>query len=170
MSEFQKFAIAFLVICGVILTGGFSFKFGRKIGYNNGYNAGKNEPHPADTVYRVDTIVFDHPVPVIKEKIRTELLPIRDTLRLTDTLYMALEIERRTYAGDDYRAVVSGWHPSLDEITVYPKTITITQTVPAPAPPRVGFAVTAGPGAVWNGKTIAGGLGVVAGLSVRFGK
>ena len=166
------FVLAALLVCLVanIAGGVYGRRIGRQKGYAEGFEAGYNTPHPADTIIRVDTFVIDRPVLVTKEKVRTELLPIRDTMRLTDTLYMALDIERREYAGEEYRAVVSGWRPSLDEIAVYPRTITITQTIPAPPRPRVGFAVTAGPGAVWNGKTVTGGLGVVAGLSVRFGK
>ena len=36
-----------------------------------------------------------------------------DTLRVRDTFFMGLDIEVRTYQGDDYRAVVAGIRPGV---------------------------------------------------------
>ena len=121
-----------------------------------------------DTLVVRDTIREAFPVYVDREVVRTELVPVTDTLYRHDTLFVALEIERRTYEGEDYRAVVSGWQPSLDEIAVYPKTTYITKEVQVPGPaPRWSFGVTAGPGILYDGK-LHGGIGIVAGLQYRF--
>ena len=127
-------------------------------------------PDGCDTVTVVqrdtvrDTLTFVKPVPV---EVRTV-----DTvwLHASDTVSVPLPIESKTYEGEDYRAVVSGWRPSLDEISVFPKTVTVTTTntvtqrIPAP---RVSFGLAAGPGVLYDGK-VHGGVGVVAGVLVRF--
>lgn len=126
-----------------------------------------------DTLVIRDTIREKYPVSVDRWKTRTELVPVTDTIRRTDTLYMAVEIEAKTYEGDDYRAVVSGFRPSLDEIAVYPKTVYL-QTEVAQQPDirrrtRVGVGAAAGPGVFWTPQ--AGtqfGAGAVVGLSITF--
>lgn len=119
-----------------------------------------------------DTIREKYPVYLTKYVDRVELVPVTDTIRRTDTLYMAVEMERKTYQGDDYRAVVSGWHPSLDEIAVYPKTVYLQTTVTETAPRkrvRVGFGAAAGPAVIWTpGDGVKAGAGIAAGLSVTF--
>lgn len=125
-----------------------------------------------DTLTIRDTIREKYPVYLTKYVDRVELVPVTDTIRRTDTLYMALEIERKTYQGDDYRAVVSGWHPSLDEIAVYPKTVYLQTTV-TETPPRkrvrVGFGASAGPAVIWTpDEGVKAGAGIAAGLSVAF--
>lgn len=143
---------------------------GREIGWNRGYTegyaAGYATPHPADTLIVTDTLLVERPVPVVSEKIRTEFVAVHDTLRVRDTLYMAVPIEAKVYADSTYRAQVSGWQPSLDWIEVYQRTQTITQYIDRPAP-RWSFGVTAGPGVVWDGGFHCG-LGIVAGISYRF--
>lgn len=69
-----------------------------------------------DTITRVKP-VYIASAPVIRY----------DTLRLRDTIAVPVPIERRVYADSNYRAVVSGWHPSLDSISVYPATKIVTR-------------------------------------------
>lgn len=144
-------------------------RIGRQQGFEQGYAEGYAAPHPSDTIWTRDTLVIDRPVVVEKWKDKHVLVPVTDTLRVTDTLYMAVQTEVKKYAGEDYEAVVSGWHPSLDYIKVYPQQQTITQYVVKDAP-RWSLGVTAGPAAVWNGKAVTGGIGVAAGLTLRIGK
>lgn len=125
-----------------------------------------------DTLVLRDTIREKYPVFLTKYVDRVELVPVTDTIRRTDTLFMALEIEKRTYQGDDYRAVVSGWHPSLDEIAVYPKTVYLQTTVTETAPRkrvRMGFGATAGPAVIWTSDSgVKAGAGVAAGFTLCF--
>lgn len=144
-------------------------RIGRQQGYEQGFAEGYAAPHPSDTIWTRDTLVIDRPVVVEKWKDKPVLVPVTDTLRVTDTLYMAVQTEVKKYAGEDYEAVVSGWRPSLDYIKVYPQQQTITQYVVKEAP-RWSLGVTAGPAAVWNGKAVTGGIGVAAGLTLRIGK
>ena len=72
--------------------------------------------------YKRDTITRVKPVYIASTpEIRT------DTLYLHDTIAVPVPIERRVYADSNYRAVVSGWHPSLDSISVYPATKNVTR-------------------------------------------
>ena len=153
----------------LVLLLGFAFWIGRR-------TAPKlpNLPVKVDSVVVVvrDTIREKYPVYLTKEIVRTELLKVTDTLRVSDTLYQAVEIERKTYESEDYRAVVSGWHPSLDEIAVFPKTIYVQTEATIQEPRkrvRLGWGITAGPGAVWNPQDgVRFGVGATAGLTLNF--
>lgn len=112
-------------------------------------------------VTKTDTIWREKPVSVASSVIR------HDTVRLAtlerDTVFVDVPIERRVYQEDSlYRAVVSGWHPSLDTLMVYPKTTTITirEKVPVPDRRRWGIGIQAGAGATRNGLTPYVGVGV----------
>lgn len=112
-------------------------------------------------VTKHDTIWREKPVFVASSVIR------HDTVRLAtlerDTVFVDVPIERRVYEEDSlYRAVVSGWHPSLDTLMVFPKTTTITirETVPVPDRNRWGIGIQAGAGATRNGLTPYVGVGV----------
>ena len=98
-----------------------------------------------DTVTVRDTVTEYYPVEVIKETKETIKVTVTDTVRVRDTLYMNLQLERKIYKGEDYRAEVSGYMPSLDRIDVYPKTttITVTQTV-TQKPQNWAFSLYAG--------------------------
>lgn len=112
-------------------------------------------------VTKTDTIWREKPVFVASSVIR------HDTVRLAtlerDTVFVDVPIERRVYEEDSlYRAVVSGWHPSLDTLIVFPKTTTITirEKVPIPDRRRWGIGIQAGAGATRNGLTPYVGVGV----------
>ena len=81
-----------------------------------------------DTITIVDTITIDKPYPVYREVIKNhyEYIPVSDTLTINDTVYVAVQRERVVYQDSLYRAVISGIYPSLDTISVYPQTTTIT--------------------------------------------
>lgn len=128
-----------------------------------GYQRGKRDALAGlkpqrDTITIRDTITRPNPKPAEnKPDIR------HDTIRLRDTIPVPVPIEQKVYADSDYRAVVSGWHASLDTISVYPKTIVITETAPVkiPAPPkRWGLGVTAGYGVTPRGLEPFVGIGV----------
>lgn len=125
-----------------------------------------------DTLVIRDTIREKYPVYVDRFVERKELVRVTDTLRVRDTLYMGLDVEVRTYQGDDYRAVVAGIRPELREISVYPKTVHVGTTATVQHPQRrvrVGFGAAAGPGVFWDGSPgIRPGVGVTAGVTVSF--
>ena len=94
------------------------------------------EPEPfrtvRDTITVRDTVRDSIPRPFIVrfDHWDTLYIPlyITDTLRLSDSalLPVPIPIERKEYKTDDYRAVISGYRPSLDVMEVFRKTQTIT--------------------------------------------
>lgn len=105
-------------------------------GYDRGRRSVKCPSVQTDTIVRIDTIVYDHPVEVEKWKEKTVYIAIKDTqiVHTTDSVYVVLEREKKAYSGEDYKAIVSGVQPSLDLIEVFPKTTIITNTIEKPAP------------------------------------
>ena len=121
-------------------------------------------------VVSYDTIKITKPIYISQKVVDTLLVPITDTLRHNDTLYVPIPKTQRYYAKDSlYQAWVSGYKPNLDSIKVFPKTIytTITNTV-YKKPARVTIGATIGYGAMYVDKTIKFGPTIVAGVSFKF--
>ncbi len=135
------------------------------LGYRKGHGNAPETPTIArtDTLLVRDTIRLDKPVPVAFYYADTVYLPLVDTVRLRDTLYLAARRECRVYEDSLYRAVVSGVQPSLDELTLYrsDRIVTVTTvserrwgftagaqlgfgSTPAGWLPYAGFGVTVG--------------------------
>ena len=100
-----------------------------------------------DTLIVRDTVRDSVPKTVLVRIDHWDTLPVYirdiDTLRVRDSIYIPVPIERREYRTEDYRAVVSGWHPKLESIEMYRQTRTITVT---PKAKRWGLGVQAGVG------------------------
>lgn len=81
------------------------------------------------TEIKWDTLRVEVPVPHEVEKVRTEYVYVptpADTVVIerVDSVLVAVDIERRVYGDERYRAVVSGAvvgniHPTLDHIDIY---------------------------------------------------
>lgn len=106
-----------------------------------------------DTLYICDTITQEKPIYITKTQVRTEYLPVCDTLRIRDTLFVPVTIEKRVYEDSLYRAEVSGYSPSLDKIEIYQKQQVVTQFVQVKEVERRrwGIGVQAGYGISANG-------------------
>ena len=74
-------------------------------------------------VIKRDTLRLNTPVLREIHKVTHDTIKIvmNDTIVRRDTIY--LEREQRIYEDEEYKALVSGFQPSLDSIYVYPKTI-----------------------------------------------
>jgi hypothetical protein len=129
----------------------------------------------ADTLYLHDTIRIATPVPTHTEpNINIEILwtpdpdddADDDADDAADTIAVPVPIERKTYEDSSYRAVVSGWHPSLDTLDIFQKTTIIEKEIPVPVKtaPRWSLGVTAGYGAGKDGLTPFVGVGVTYNL------
>lgn len=111
-------------IIGVILCLAISFWLGRK---------SVNIP-TVTTEVKWDTLRVEVPVFQEVEKVRTEYVYVptpSDTVVIerVDSVLVAVDIERRVYGDDRYRAVVSGAvvgdiHPTLESMDIYAKTET----------------------------------------------
>lgn len=131
-----------------------------------------------DSVSSVE--IVDLPKPVPKDStiihhvyVKVPVVPPRDDSvpAVNDSVMVQLPIERKVYQEDSlYRAVVSGWRPSLDTLTIFKTTTTVTVTkTERVQPKRWSFGVTAGPSVLMtpSGRVHAG-VGVSAGVSYRF--
>lgn len=117
-----------------------------------------------DTLYVYDTVTAWKPVPFNVYVVDTLYVPVPGD---TDTVWVQLPREAKVYRDSTYRAVVSGYRPSLDSIFVFQKTkvVTVTNNVRIP-PPRWGWGVQAGVGVNAAG-TVTPYVGV--GIQYRIG-
>ena len=167
MDEFWELLKSFL---GIVFIVAVSFLIGTRYGHRKaGIDPESKVIRDTVTCTVYDTIVRYRPVfrySYIRDTVRAYFTTVRH-----DTVLAAVPIERRVYTEDSlYRAVVSGWRPSLDSLTLFPKTTTITirerEVVPRSkwsVGATVGPSVLASP----SGKVHAG-IGVTAGVSYRF--
>lgn len=137
-----------------------------------GYIIGRNhipstvEKVQIDTLVRHDTIRIESPPEIRRIKTTdTLILPITDTLRVRDTIYLVLNRQIKEYRDSLFYARVSGYDPTLDFIEVYPKTMVISKTETTtqnPSPWRYGVTVGLDYGMMW-GKYITPNVGAEIG-------
>lgn len=127
-----------------------------------------------DTCIVRDTIVENKPIYIDRWRLRVDTVRLAvvrtDTVEVlrTDTVAVELPVEVRRYKGADYDLAVSGHDPVLEWIKVFPLTKTVTNTVAADRS-RWSFGASAGPAVLVtpSGK-VYGGVGVSAGVALRF--
>lgn len=107
------------VVILVLILMAASFFLGRRFAINS-----ISESEIIDTVIIRDTLYAQVPVPSISYELDDVEIPVPiflpgvvDTVH--DTAYIYLPIERKVYETDLYRAVISGYKPSLDSMTLY---------------------------------------------------
>lgn len=163
MSNFQKYASLFIVVCVMILVTALCCR----ISYHDGYKAGWRDclaSIQVDTTQHTDTSSYINPEPVIVEPVATipagyvqvkagtiaqlkariaeleaaALTAPADSaaLPIGDTpVDVAMPVERKIYQDSTYRAVVEGIHARLAEIQTFNTTTTITKVVKEPVLP-----------------------------------
>jgi hypothetical protein len=139
--------LAALLTAGCIFAAfAFGVNYGEKRAERN-YKPRVIVEHRRDTITRVKP-VYIASTPIV----RIDTLILRER----DTIAVPVPIERRVYADSNYRAVVSGWHPSLDSISVYPETrvITIERERVEKERSRWGLGIQAGAGLSANGAAV----------------
>lgn len=142
------------------------------VGFLAGYGSHWRRPgetfvERVDTLTVHDTITRETPVFVDRYLLRTDTvkLAVHDTTLRVDSVLVDVPIERRIYQEDSlYRAVVSGYRPSLDSLMVYRTTTEITKFVAVPQRKRWGIGVTGGYGVGKGGLTPFVGVGVTYNL------
>jgi hypothetical protein len=100
------------------------------------------ETPKADTLIIRDTVTVETPVPILTTITDTLLVAYPDIVIIHDTTFVQLPKERKEYSGKDYRAVVSGYQPSLDLIQVFPETKVVPRTISVPSRKRSHFALS----------------------------
>lgn len=108
----------------------------------------------------IDTIIQPIPVPQYIVDVGEVEIPFpmdaivkKDTIK--DTVYINIPIQRKTYQTDDYRAVISGYRPNLDTMTIYRKREIIYEKSR-----RWGLGITAGYGLSKDGFSPCLSMGV----------
>ena len=138
-------------VLGVILLCFISFLFGK--------TCKKQEIiHDIEIDTVIDTII--QPVPQYIVDVGEVEIPFpmdaivkKDTIK--DTVYINIPIQRKTYQTDDYRAVISGYRPNLDTMTIYHKREIIYEKSR-----RWGLGITAGYGLSKDGFSPCLSMGV----------
>lgn len=112
-----------------------------------------------DTIVLRDTIRIPAPRQtstttqgVILVALQEALIATPDTLRSRDTIYVQLPREVKIYGNSTYRAVVSGFRPSLDEIEIYQRMKVITETRVIRSSPWVTIGPSIGVGIATDGR------------------
>lgn len=118
-----------------------------------------------DTLVVHDTVTAYKPVPFNVYVVDTLFVPVK--VENSDTVWVELPRVAKVYQDSTYRAVVSGYRPSLDTISIYQRTVFVDRvervTIPAP---RWSWGVQAGVGATKDGL----GPYIGIGLQYRLGK
>lgn len=112
-------------------------------------------------VEKMDTLEIPVPVPVQEIEIGEVEIPYPiflyrkgDTVRIPDTIYVPVPISRKTYETGDYKAVISGYMPNLESMTLYRKKEVVYEKER-----RFGIGITAGYGIGRNGLSPYLGIG-----------
>ena len=117
--------IIYIIIISIILSILFNLIY---IKYNNIYNKNNNidtvEIVKVDSFIKVDTVTKWYPKPV-KIEIKDTIFIHSDSIEQSGDSIL-LPRETKTYEDSTYKAVVSGFKPSLDTLMVFPNTIYIS--------------------------------------------
>lgn len=146
----QKMRVSYVL--GVLLLCFISFLFGKTC-------KKKEIIHDIEIDTVIDTIIQPIPVPQYIVDVGEVEIPFpmdvvkKDTIK--DTVYINIPIQRKTYQTDDYRAVISGYRPNLDTMTIYHKREIIYEKSR-----RWGLGITAGYGLSKDGFSPCLSMGV----------
>lgn len=159
MTSEQKGILAGLIAAVVCLAIGIWF------GFELGQKRAENKPPKIEV--RIDTVTITQVRIDTVEKVRTitAYLPVvPDDDEPMDTIdypftpdSVAVEIPISRYVAEQdslYRVVAEGYAVDFKEITVYPKTVTTTNTVEVRKPTHWGIGIQAGYGATLNHNTV----------------
>lgn len=127
------------VIMALIL----SYVIGRRDGFDLAVEA---KTEKADTLYLRDTIVQYEPILEERVVLKEVLVPVTDTLKIHDTLYVYLEREQVVWQDSLSRVYASGILPQIDSVQHYisERIVTKELTKVVKKPCRWGIGVHAG--------------------------
>ena len=117
-----------------------------------------------DTLWLHDTISVERPIYRTLRIVDTLFEQVSDTVWVANDSTVALVREQKVYEDSLYRAVISGVHPSLDTIAVFPRhsviTINTVNTVEGQKNRHWGLGVHSGYGVSGDGFTPYIGIGI----------
>lgn len=132
-----------VVFCLLLLLGVFLF------GYNRGEKSVvRGEEVKTDTLYVCDTITQYEPIYEERIVLQKVQIPVVDTLRLRDTLYVYLEREQVVWQDSLSKVYASGIMPQIDSVHHYvtERVVTQTETILVNKKKRWGIGIHAGYG------------------------
>ena len=115
-----------------------------------------------DTLFIRDTIKVTEPVFVTRKVVDSVPVPVTDTIRLRDTLYVFLEREQIRWEDSLSVVYASGVRPEIDSVIHYAERMVIVKEIPVVRvkKTRWGVGIQAGAGATRDGLTPYVGVGV----------
>ena len=113
-----------------------------------------------DTLVIRDTVTVSEPISVPRWRVDSVAFPVRDTVRVQDTLFVYLERERVRWKDEYCEVFASGVQPSVDSVRHFISERVILKTVPERVRSRWGIGVQAGYGASRQGLSPYIGVGV----------
>lgn len=132
-------------VVAVIMALLLSYVIGRRDGLNS---AVEGEAEKVDTLYLRDTIVQYEPIFEERVVLKKVPVPVTDTLRIHDTLYVYLEREQVVWQDSLSRVYASGILSQIDSVQHYisERIVTKEVTIHVKKPCRWGVGVHAGYG------------------------
>ena len=132
-------------VVAVIMALLLSYVIGRRDGFNS---AVETETEKVDTLYLRDTIVQYEPILEERVVLKKVPVPVTDTLRIHDTLYVYLDREQVVWQDSLSRVYASGILPQIDSVQHYiaERIVTKEVTIHVKKPCRWGVGVHAGYG------------------------
>lgn len=113
-----------------------------------------------DTLVIRDTVTVSEPISVTRWRVDSVAFPVRDTVRVQDTLFVYLERERVRWKDEYCEVFASGVQPSVDSVRHFISERVILKAVPVKVRSRWGIGVQAGYGASRQGLSPYIGVGV----------
>lgn len=153
MSKGSIIALSVAILAGVLFFGWQGFRIGQ---HHPLISPIEPTETIVDTLYVHDTTLVKEPVFVDRVKTEKVLVPA-DTIRVRDTLYVALDKERIEWRDSLCSVYASGVQVSVDSVRHYERQVVITtkEVVPVKVRSRWGVGVNAGYGATINGQQVA---------------
>ena len=130
-----------------------------------GWNCGHNEPQKeivvqVDTLVISDTIHVTEPEYITRTRIEKVLVPVTDTIRQSDTLFVAMNKEKVTWHDSLCVVYASGVMTQIDSVWHYERTRVINKTTRIIDKKRWGLGISAGYGASKQGLSPYVGIGL----------
>lgn len=143
-----------------------SYRIGRRDGL---IRATENSVQMVDTLIVCDTITQEKPIYVDRIKLQEVLIPIHDTIRIHDTLYLNLDREQVMWQDSMSIVYASGIMPHVDSVQHFLKERIVTKevTMHVKKPCRWGVGLHAGYG-VQFGEPVRTSPYVGVGISYNF--
>lgn len=113
-----------------------------------------------DTLVIHDTIKVTQAITITKKVVDSIYVPVRDTIRQNDTLYVTLEREQLRWEDSLSVIYASGVQPRIDSVFHFTETMVITKEIPVKVKSHWGLGVQAGYGIGKGGFSPYVGVGV----------